>query len=228
MNSDSLFILDEIPEALSRDENLDLLKRAKSGDEKAKDHFIRHNLRLVIYEVNTKFVSCNFDKRDLVAVGCEGLLRAIDYYDFDKNIEFSSYASSCIDKEIRKYLVKNYDKGRIVSFDNFRFSDDDTDYLDVLDSGISIESDYDDKELICLLNDFISSMSDMNKIVFALHFGFCGKRYTYDEIAKMFNCSRSWIAKIIDNNLSKMRCCMNDYGFVGGNDIKGRWKNKRK
>ena len=228
MKSDSLFVLDKIPDSLNRDDNLNLLRKAKEGDEKAKDLFIRYNLRLVIYEVNTKFASCTFDKCDLVAVGCEGLLRAIDYYDLDKNAEFSSYASRCINNEIRKYLIKNYDKFRVVSFDNSQLCDDEVDFLSVLDCGVNIEADYDEKELMFLLNGFLSSMSDMHREVFALYFGFYDRKYSHGEIAKMFNHSRSSIARIVSSNLEKMRNYLSVYGFVGGNDIKGRWVNRRK
>lgn len=228
MNIDDLFILDEIPDALSRDDNLELLNMVQKGDSLAKEKFVKHNLRLVIYEVINKFCNVRSDKRDLVAAGCIGLLRAIDYYDFDKNIEFSTYATRCIDNEIRRYLGDINDKYKIVSFENSAFCDDEdgANYLNVLDCGINIEGEYLDNEMFSLLNDFVNSMPSMHKEIFGLYFGFFGKKYTQEEIAKLYNCSRQWIAKIIENDLKKMRKCMNDYGFYGVNDIKGKWLNR--
>ena len=67
-----------------------LLRRAKEGDEAAREKLIEGNLRLVLSVIQ------RFDKRgenpdDLFQVGCIGLIKAIANFDPDKQVKFSTY-----------------------------------------------------------------------------------------------------------------------------------------
>jgi RNA polymerase sporulation-specific sigma factor len=76
---------------LSNDEKQELLKRVKDGDEKAREELIMGNLRLVL-SVIQKFNSRGENSDDLFQVGCIGLIKAIDNFDIEQNVLFSTYA----------------------------------------------------------------------------------------------------------------------------------------
>ncbi len=83
-----------------------LLRRAKEGDETAREKLIEGNLRLVLSVIQ------RFDKRgenpdDLFQVGCIGLIKAISNFDPDKQVRFSTYGVPMIAGEVRRYLRDN-------------------------------------------------------------------------------------------------------------------------
>ena len=91
---------------LSQEEMDTLLRRAKDGDEGAREKLIEGNLRLVLSVIQ------RFDKRgecpdDLFQVGCIGLIKAIANFDPDKQVRFSTYGVPMIAGEVRRYLRDN-------------------------------------------------------------------------------------------------------------------------
>ena len=83
-----------------------LLLRAKAGDPFARQELIEGNLRLVLSVIQ------RFDKRgespdDLFQVGCIGLMKAINNFDPDKQVRFSTYGVPMIAGEVRRYLRDN-------------------------------------------------------------------------------------------------------------------------
>ncbi len=76
---------------LTGEEKQILLKRAKEGDEKAREELICGNLRLVL-SVIQKFTLRGENPDDLFQVGCVGLIKAVDNFDINQNVLFSTYA----------------------------------------------------------------------------------------------------------------------------------------
>ncbi|NLV51425.1 MAG: RNA polymerase sporulation sigma factor SigG [Clostridiales bacterium] len=91
---------------LKNEETVELLKRSKAGDKKARDELISGNLRLVL-SVIQKFVGRGEHADDLFQVGCVGLIKAIDNFDLSLNVRFSTYGVPMIIGEIRRYLRDN-------------------------------------------------------------------------------------------------------------------------
>ena len=91
---------------LSAREMRALLIRVKSGDEAAREEFIRSNLRLVLSIVQ-RFSNRNEQMDDLFQVGCIGLIKAIDNFDLRHEVRFSTYAVPMIIGEIRRHLRDN-------------------------------------------------------------------------------------------------------------------------
>lgn len=83
-----------------------LLLKVKSGDELAREEFIRSNLRLVLSIVQ-RFGNRNEQMDDLFQVGCIGLIKAIDNFDLRHEVRFSTYAVPMIIGEIRRHLRDN-------------------------------------------------------------------------------------------------------------------------
>ena len=91
---------------LKEEEKEALLLRIKSGDAAAKEEYIRGNLRLVL-SVIKRFSNTNENPDDLFQVGCIGLMKAIDNFDLNQGVKFSTYAVPMIIGEIRRYLRDN-------------------------------------------------------------------------------------------------------------------------
>ncbi len=83
-----------------------LFERIQKGDEKAREEYIKGNLRLVL-SVIKRFSSSNENVDDLFQIGCIGLIKAIDNFDCTMNVKFSTYAVPMIIGEIRRFLRDN-------------------------------------------------------------------------------------------------------------------------
>jgi RNA polymerase sporulation-specific sigma factor len=90
-------------ELLSDDETKELLVAAQAGDEEAKEKLVNHNLKLVL-KVAHRFANKNYNYEELFQVGSIGLLKAIDRFDLDKGVKFSTYAVPLIIGEIKRFL----------------------------------------------------------------------------------------------------------------------------
>ena len=91
---------------LKNDETQALLLRAKQGDMKAREELIAGNLRLVL-SVIQRFADRGENADDLFQVGCIGLIKAIDNFNTDLDVRFSTYGVPMIVGEIRRYLRDN-------------------------------------------------------------------------------------------------------------------------
>lgn len=91
---------------LKEKEKMELLKKAKEGDTKAREDLINGNLRLVL-SVIQRFLNRGENPDDLFQVGCIGLIKAIDNFDISHDVKFSTYAVPMIIGEIRRHLRDN-------------------------------------------------------------------------------------------------------------------------
>ena len=75
---------------LKSEETMELLRRNKQGDMAAREELIAGNLRLVL-SVIQKFANRGENADDLFQVGCIGLIKAIDNFNIDLDVRFSTY-----------------------------------------------------------------------------------------------------------------------------------------
>ena len=76
---------------LKSNETIELFKKYQEGDLFAKDLLINGNLKLVL-SVLKKFYYKTDNMDDLFQVGCVGLIKAIDNFDLNQGVQFSTYA----------------------------------------------------------------------------------------------------------------------------------------
>ena len=91
---------------LKSEESMELLRRARQGDQQAREELISGNLRLVL-SVIQRFAGRGENADDLFQVGCIGLIKAIDNFDVNMDVRFSTYGVPMIIGEIRRYLRDN-------------------------------------------------------------------------------------------------------------------------
>lgn len=95
----------KLPKLKSQELEL-LMERVKAGDELAREEFVVANLRLVLSIVQ-RFAMHNDKSDDMFQVGCVGLMKAIDNFDVNLGLKFSTYAVPMVAGEIRRYLRDN-------------------------------------------------------------------------------------------------------------------------
>ena len=88
---------------LSARESDELMRRLKEGDLAARERFIVGNMRLVLSLVK-RFWAKNANADDVFQAGCIGLLKAIDNFNVDLGVRFSTYAVPMILGEIKRFL----------------------------------------------------------------------------------------------------------------------------
>lgn len=91
---------------LKEDEKKELLKKVREGDREAREKLILGNLRLVLSVVG-RFNPKHDSADDLFQVGCIGLIKAIDNFNPDFDVRFSTYAVPMIIGELRRYQRDN-------------------------------------------------------------------------------------------------------------------------
>ncbi len=91
---------------LSDNEKKELLINARNGDETARKDLIDGNLRLVL-SIIQRFTSRGESADDLFQIGCIGLIKAVDNFNTELDVKFSTYAVPMIIGEVRRYLRDN-------------------------------------------------------------------------------------------------------------------------
>ena len=93
-------------QVLSNEEMLDLFNKYKNGDDKARELLINGNLKLVL-SILKKYNNRTDNMDDLFQIGCIGLIKAIENFDLNHEVKFSTYAVPMILGEIKRYLRDN-------------------------------------------------------------------------------------------------------------------------
>ena len=91
---------------LTDEEKRELLRRSQAGDAQARNELICGNLRLVL-SIIQRFTGRKENMDDLFQVGCIGLIKAVDHFNLELDVKFSTYAVPMIIGEIRRYLRDN-------------------------------------------------------------------------------------------------------------------------
>ena len=205
---------DILPPPLKKDIEEDLVKKSNTGDLKARNKLIEHNLRLVVF-LAKKYDNTVYDLEDLVSIGTIGLIKGIKTYKLDKNIKLATYASRCIDNEILMFLRKNKKRRGEISFEDSLSFDAEGNELrleDILgtDDDIvtrNIEHEVEKK----LLYEEMDKLSNRDKEIMTLRYGlYNNKELTQKEVAEKLGISQSYISRIEKKVINRLKV-LNNY-----------------
>lgn len=196
------------PRPLSAKEERELLLRTAQGDLTARNTLVEHNLRLVAHIVK-KYYGTGADPDDLVSIGTIGLIKAINTFDYKKNIKLSSYASRCIENEILMYFRSTKKNALDISINEEIDSDADGNALtlmDVMATEDTIVEDLDRKMKAEKLSQYIhETLSPREALIIRLRYGWqYPKALTQREVADRLQISRSYVSRIEKKALQKL------------------------
>lgn len=203
MSENTVFYIngnETLPPPLTKDEEIQIMKKIINGDDNAREPLIVHNLRLVVY-IAKKFESPNANAEDLISIGTIGLIKAVNTFSPEKNIKLATYASRCIENEILMFLRKSSQLRNEISIDEPLNTDWDGNELllcDILGSepdtvNANIESEV-EKSLVL---NAVSNLNDRECLIMELRFGLNGKKeHTQKQVADKLGISQSYISRL--------------------------------
>ena len=200
---------DTLPPPLTGEKEHECLEKLESGDTKARELLIVHNLRLVVY-IAKKFESTGVQIEDLISIGTLGLIKAVNTFRLSKNIKLATYASRCIENEILMYLRKtNPAKAEVSYFEPLNVDWDGNELLlsDIL--GSEPEDVY--RDLECedersRLYRAVNSLEERERVIMTMRFGLGGGReYTQNEVADALGISQSYISRLEKRIIEKIK-----------------------
>lgn len=200
---------DALPPPLKKEEEDELVKKLKDGDESIRDILIERNLRLVVY-IARKFENTGIGVEDLISVGTIGLIKAVNTFNPDKKIKLATYASRCIENEILMYLRRNSKiKAEISFYEPLNIDWDGNELLlsDILgtenDIVYNLIEDEIDKQLLVLA---MTKLNRREKEIVTLRFGLNGAgEKTQKEVADMLGISQSYISRLEKRIIKRLK-----------------------
>ena len=196
------------PPALSPDEESALIEKMESGDNKAREKLIEHNLRLVAHVVK-KYYTEKVEQDDLISIGTIGLIKGISSFKSNKGIKLATYAARCIENEILMHFRSLKKNAQDISINDPIETDKDGNNLSLMDVIADDKNVFDEIDLrikIEKLEKFIDEvLTPREKMIISMRFGLIGgKEKTQREVAKQLDISRSYVSRIEKKALNKL------------------------
>lgn len=194
---------------LSKDKELELLRKIKAGDINAKNKLAEHNMRLVVHIVK-KYASYG-DNDELISVGNLGLSKAINTFDVDRQTVFATYAARCIENEILMSIRANKKyKDNLSLYEPISFDKDgnEVSLIDIIaDEEESILDKLEKKEIKEKMELMLDAVLDeREREIIKYRYGLSNNGVlTQQEIADKYNISRSYVSRIETKSLLKLR-----------------------
>ncbi len=202
------------PRQLSKKEEQEYIHAAASGDKTARDALIKHNLRLVAFIVKKHYPDYR-DQDDLISIGIIGLIRAAETFDYERSVNFSTYAGKCINNQIRMYFRKIKHQQTEVYMNEPMDCDKDGNEVtmeDIFCDPVCVE----DKAMLNInthkLYQYINEeLDNREKEIISKRYGLVGTGFRVDrimtqqEVAKELDISRSYVSRIEKKALQKLK-----------------------
>lgn len=198
-----------LPEKLSTEEELRLVKELGEGDQNAKRELIERNLRLVVYTAQ-KFDNTGVSTEDLISVGTIGLIKAVGSFNGDKQIKMATYASRCIENEILMFLRKTVKMKKEVSLDDPLNLDGDGNELKLADclgtANDEVSHGYEEDIERQILKRALSTLNDREMLIMSLRYGLNNdEELTQKEVADKLQISQSYISRLEKKIISRLK-----------------------
>ena len=188
-----------LPQALTDDEEKDLIAMFENNPDYARQKLIEHNLRLVVY-IAKKFENTDTELEDLISIGSIGLIKAVNSFNADKNIKIATYASKCIENEILMHLRKVSKLKQEVSLNESLKTDSEGNELmlsDIVPDEGTPETSMSNLTEVRMLWQIINKLNCREREIMIMRFGLNGEdEQTQKEVAESLNISQSYISRL--------------------------------
>ncbi len=201
------------PPPLTKEEETHYFSLLHNGDQKAREVLIERNLRLVAH-IAKKYSFSDADGDDIISVGTIGLIKAIDTFRPECGTRFATYASRCLQNEILMYFRVQKKYLSDTSINEILDTDKDGNpltYMDILSVDDDISDKIDLKIKVEKLMRYIDECLDAREkqIIFLRYALGFSKPMTQREIAKTLGISRSYVSRIENCAIGKLRAKFN-------------------
>lgn len=196
------------PDKLSADDEKMYLTLMQQGSSEARGKLIEHNLRLVAHIVKKYELSFE-EKDDVLSIGIQGLIKAVDNFNFNATNKLGTFAAKCIENEILMHIRSNKTKKNTISLSSPIGSDKDGNDIELIDivsdSSESIEDLMVKDELVVRLGNSLKLLNEKELDIIKRRYGLYGyKQMTQKEIAELLEISRSYVSRIEKRALMKL------------------------
>lgn len=171
----------------------------QAGDAAARERLISHNLRLVAHVVK-KYYAAAGSTDDLISIGTVGLIKAVDTFRPERRVRFASYASQCIENEIRMHLRKLRREGTVLSLQEPLEAGGPDGALtlgDTLPDETVMEEGCERSDEARRLRALVAALPARERALLTLRYGLDGRPpQTQLQAAAHFGISRSYVSRI--------------------------------
>ena len=175
------------------------------GDRSARDKLIRHNLRLVAH-VAKKYYTTPDKQDDFISIGTIGLIKAVDTYDPARTVRFASYASQCIQNELRMHLRRvRREAGTLSLQEPLEGENGMLTLADTLPDEAVMEEDCERRDAAARLRTLVEQLPERERRLLTLRYGLGGGApLTQQEVAARFGISRSSVSRLEKRALTEL------------------------
>lgn len=204
-----------LPPPLTAGEEAEIMEKIVSGDKKAREPLITHNLRLVVY-IAKKFDGTGTGVEDLISIGTIGLIKAVNTFSPARNIKLATYASRCIENEILMYLRKISQIKNEISIDeplNIDWDGNELLISDILGSDQdTVNQEIEQESEKNVLLQAVNRLSERERNIMELRFGLNGqKEHTQKGVADLLGISQSYISRLEKKIIERLKKEMEEY-----------------
>ena len=175
------------------------------GDRTARDKLIRHNLRLVAHVAKKYYTTP--DRQDyFISIGTIGLIKAVDTYDPARTVRFASYASQCIQNELRMHLRRvRREAGTLSLQEPLEGENGMLTLADTLPDEAVMEEDCERRYAAVRLRALVEQLPERDRQLLTLRYGLGGGApLTQQEVAARFGISRSYVSRLEKRALTEL------------------------
>ncbi len=197
------------PQPLSAQAEAAAFAALRAGDAAAREKIIRHNLRLVAH-IAKKYYALPGDQDDLISIGTIGLIKAVSTFDSARRARFSTYASRCIENEIRMQFRREKKAGpaSLSLQESLETSRDGSSLTlsDLLQDDARMEEDCERQADAARLRALIEGLPARERQLVLLRYGLAGQPpLTQLETARLMGISRSYVSRLETHALNILR-----------------------
>lgn len=196
----------------SKEEEIDLFRKAKNGDLASKNKLIESNLRYV-FLMAKRYANKKYPLLDLISEGNLGLLKAFEKFDETRNVKFYCYALWYVKLYMKNYIERinslntiEYDLDSLSVYVNPHSKNYESDYLNeydekdlnsTMDDGVELEEG--------IITDLLDKLTKREEKIIRWYYGIECKERTLEEIGEEFKMSPERVRQIKFKALRKLR-----------------------